>query len=201
MDEIQNSNGFQGASLAPRTTALPDSRVLDIGPEKVPSLFDYWQIILKHRWLLISTLLIVFSIVAVGTLKQKPSFQGSILVEIDPDPPSVVNFKEILQVASADVESYRETQYRVLESRSLAESVVKDLELYRLPEFYRSRRLFGLFESDPARIPSPTEDLDPSSEAFNNSIANFMNSMSVGPVRRSNLVERSEEHTSELQSR
>ena len=124
-----------------------------------------------------------------GTLKQKPSFQGSILVEIDPDPPSVVNFKEILQVASADVESYRETQYRVLESRSLAESVVKDLELYRLPEFYRSRRLFGLFESDPARIPSPTEDLDPSSEAFNNSIANFMNSMSVGPVRRSNLVE------------
>jgi len=140
----------------------------------------------------LSCLVVVFVTVVIGTLKQKPVSEGKVLIEINPEEPSVVNFREVAQVApTVDVDSYRETQYKILKSRSLAEHVVRDLQLYRYPEFYRWRMLFGLIEGDPAKIPS-AKDLGPpdaSSDAFGSSVGNFLRWVDVSPVRRSNLVE------------
>jgi capsular exopolysaccharide synthesis family protein len=136
--------------------------------------------------------LVVFVTVVIGTLKQKPIYEGKVLLEISPEEPAVVYFREVSQVApTVDVDSYRETQYKVLKSRSLAEHIVRDLQLYRYPEFYRWHMLFGLIEGSPTKIPS-VRDLGPpdaSSEAFGNSVGNFLASLDVNPVRRSNLVE------------
>src|SRR5205085_2768538 len=82
-------------------------------------------------------------------------YEGKVLLEINPEEPQVLNFREVAQEApTVDVDSYRETQYKVLRSRTLAEKVVNDLHLYQSPEFYRYRGLFGLYESDPEKIPS-----------------------------------------------
>jgi capsular exopolysaccharide synthesis family protein len=166
--------------------------VVDISPEEVPDLLDYWHVALKRRWSLLASLIVVFVTVAIGTLKQKPIYEGKVLLEINPEEPAVVNFREVAQVApTVDVDSYRETQYKVLKSRSLAEHVVRDLQLYRRPEFYKWRGFLGLFEGSPSKIPS-ARDLGPpdaSSEAFRNSVATFLSSVDVNPVRRSNLVE------------
>lgn len=164
---------------------------VDVSAEEAPHLLDYCNVILKRRWAVLSCLLIVFSTVAIGTLKEKPVYQGTALVEINPEPPNVLNFKEFLQIDTQDVDSYRETQYRILQSRTLAERVVGDLRLYLYPEFYRSHRLLGLIESDPKKIPSPSDlaPPDPNADAFRNSVTKFLNSVDVSPVRRSNLVE------------
>jgi capsular exopolysaccharide synthesis family protein len=130
--------------------------------------------------------------VAIGTLKQKPLYQGKVLVEINPEQPQVVTFREVVQAApGVDVDSYRETQFKVLTSRTLAERVVKDLQLYLYPEFYRSRAFFGLIESDPSKIPSSSDpgSPDPSSDAYRNSVKHFSDEVDVSPIRRSNLVE------------
>jgi polysaccharide biosynthesis transport protein len=170
---------------------LREPGILDVAPEETPHLLDYWNLILKRRWVVLSCLLIVFSTVAIGTLKERPVYQGKVLVEINPEPPNVLNFKEFLQIDTQDVDSYRETQYKILQSRSLAERVVRDLKLYLYPEFYQSHRLLGLIQSNPKKIPSPSDlgPPDPNSDAFRNSVKNFLESVDVSPVRRSNLVE------------
>src|SRR5579863_713969 len=172
--------------------SLQEPEILDVSPEEVPHLLDYWQVVIKRRWTILVCLLVVFSTVAIGTFKKKPVYEATVNIEIDPEQPQVLNFKEVAQAApTIDVDSYRETQYRVLESRTLAEKVVDDLELYRLPEFYRRRGLFGLWESDPDKIPSPSDHAPPdrTSEVYLNSVGRVQGSIDVNPIRRSNLVE------------
>ncbi len=192
MDEIERAHSDQSQALTfGEDGGSRRQETLDVMPEEVPHLLDYWHLIIKRRWTVLSCLLIVTATVAIGTLKQKPVYAGKVLVEINPEQPNVLNFKEILQIDNADVDSYRETQYKILESRTLAERVVKDLKLYLYPEFYRNRSLLGLLESDPHKIPSTSDPgpPDPSTDAYGNSIRQFMGSIDVSPVRRSNLVE------------
>ena len=179
-------------SLGRRSTAaLREEDVLDVSPEESLRLLDYWQIILKRRWIVLTCLLIVFTTVALATFKEKPVYAGKVLVEINPEEPQVLSFQQIAQAgASWDLESYRETQYKILKSRSLAERVVRDLHLYEYPEFYKGHAYLGLVTSVPAHIPSPSDPSPPdaSSEAFRNSVDNFMGATGVDPIQRSNLV-------------
>jgi capsular exopolysaccharide synthesis family protein len=192
MDENKIPQADQPQTLARiGPQALREQEILEVSPEEAPNLLDYWHVIVKRRWVVLSCLLIVFSTVAIGTLKQKPVYEGRVLIEIDPEQPNVLNFKEVLQVSTLNVDSYRETQFRVLQSRTLADRVVQNLKLYINPEFYRKQSLFGLLEADPEKIPSGSDPgpPDPSMDAYRNSVKHFQDSVSVGPVRRSNLVE------------
>ena len=150
MDESENLQRDPVRALARTATQpLEKPEILDVSPEEVPDLIDYWQLILKRRWTVLVCLLAVFTTVAIGTLKQRPVYVGKVLLEINPEEPQVLSFKEVTQAApTVDVDSYRETQYKVLQSRTLAEKVVNDLRLYLSPEFYRNQMFFGLFESD-----------------------------------------------------
>ncbi len=169
-----------------------EENILDVSPEESPRLLDYWNIILKRRWAVLTCLLIVFTTVAIGTFKEKPLYAGRVLIEINPEEPQVLSFQQIAQTGpSWDIQSYRETQYRILRSRSLAERVVRDLRLYQYPEFYQSHNYLGLVTKDPKEIPSASDPNppDPNSDAYRNSLSNFMKMMGVSPVERSNLVE------------
>ncbi|MGH9451662.1 MAG: GumC family protein, partial [Terriglobia bacterium] len=173
-----------------RLQAFDAQPIVDVSPEEVPHLLDYWAIILKRRWVVLACLVVVFTTVAIGTLKEKPVYQGKVLVEIDPEPPSVVNFKEVVSVNPVDVDAYLETQYKILKSRTLAQQVVDDLQLYRIPEFYTSRGIFGLIHSTPKVLPKSTDpNPDINSTYYRNSVAHTQNFLDISPVRRSNLVQ------------
>jgi polysaccharide biosynthesis transport protein len=186
--EVRESETLARAERA----SAQDSMVVDVAPEDVPHLLDYWEIVLKRRWLVLTCLLVVFTTIAIGTLKEKPVYEGKVLLEIDPEPPSVVNFKEVVSLGNnSDMESYEETQYKIIESRTLAERVVKDLQLYKDPEFIRDRYLFGLIDGSVPPLPSNIDQgpPDPSAQIFRNAVAYFTNAVDVEPVRRSNLLD------------
>jgi len=171
--------------------SLREEEVLDVSPEESLRVLDYWHIILKRRWIVLTCLLIVFTTVALGTFKEKRVYAGRVLIEINPEEPQVLSFQQIAQTGpSWDIASYRETQYKILKSRSLAERVVRDLRLYQYPEFYEGHKYLGLVTSIPKKIPSPSDPSPPdsSSEAFRNSVTHFMDATGVEPVERSNLV-------------
>jgi len=192
MDELERRQ--QTYTLQPvsdrASQALEPSTVVDVSSEEVPHLLDYWAVILKRRWVVLSCLIVVFATVAIGTLKEKPVYEGRVLLEIDPQPPSVVNFKEVVSVDPINIDDYLETQYKILKSRTLAERVVQDLQLYRLPEFYRARLLFGLIQSNPKVLPSGSDpNPDPNADYYRNSIRHVQEFVDISPVRRSNLVQ------------
>jgi len=189
--EVPNPDQAQSLVLSGPQSLRQPIETLDVSAEEVPHLLDYWHVIAKRRWVVLSCLLIIFTTVIIGTLKKKPIYEGKVLIEINPEQPNVLNFQEVLQLTSIDIESYRETQYKVLQSRSLAEHVVDDLKLYRYPEFYKGRFLFSLIESDPDKIPKASDPAPPdrTMDAYRNAVSNFINNIDVSPVRRSNLVE------------
>ncbi len=189
--EVPNPDQAQSLVLSGPQSLRQPIETLDVSAEEVPHLLDYWHVIAKRRWVVLSCLLIIFTTVIIGTLKKKPIYEGKVLIEINPEQPNVLNFQEVLQLTSVDIESYRETQYKVLQSRSLAEHVVDDLKLYRYPEFYKGRFLFSLIESDPDKIPKASDPAPPdrTMDAYRNAVSNFINNIDVSPVRRSNLVE------------
>jgi len=192
MDQIEVRHGGPTQSLARADSqVIREQDVLDVSPEEFRHLREYLQIILKRRWVVLTCLLAVFTTVAIGTLKQKPVYEGKVVVEINPEQPNVLNFKEVLQISTVDVDSYRETQYKVLQSRTLAERVVQALQLYKSPEFYQERWLFGLIVADPKTLPSNSNAAPPDvlSDYYRNSVQHLIDSMDVRPVRRSNLVE------------
>lgn len=194
MDEIEKSRVATTQSIV-RTNGEflgHDEKFVDIPAEaETPQLLEYWNLILKRRWTVLACALVVFTTVAIGTLKQKPLYEGRVLIEINPQPLDVLNIRQIEQINPLDFDSYRETQYKVIQSRTLAERVVQDLRLYQYPELYRARILFGLIVADPDKIPSKSDHAPPApeSEAYRNTVANFQGSIDVSPVRRSNLVE------------
>lgn len=193
MDENQITQvRGQDAALMRAERALPrEPVVLDVSPEEVPHLLDYWDLVRKRRWLVLTCTLVVFTTVAIGTLKEKPVYEGKVLLEIDPEAPSVVNFKEVVNPSTGDMESYQDTQYKIIQSRTLAEKVVRDLELYKDPEFIRNRYLFGLFEGSVPPLPANIDEgpPDPNAAIFRNAVGYFIGSVDVNPIRRSNLVE------------
>lgn len=191
MDEDGRFRQLSGSESLARVDALAarEPEVLDVPSEEVPHLLDYWDVILKRRWVVLACLLVVFTTVAIGTLKEKPVYEGKVEIEIDPEPPSVVNFKEVVTVSPTDVDAYEQTQYKILQSRTLAERVVQDLQLYRYPEFYQARSLFGLTRSNPPKLPpGPDAPPDTSADYYRNAVSNFMASVDVSPVRSTNLV-------------
>ncbi|MBZ5513971.1 MAG: polysaccharide biosynthesis tyrosine autokinase [Acidobacteriia bacterium] len=189
-NEFRHPETTQSLAKA-ETQAIHEQVVLDASPEEIWQLPDYWRIIVKRRWVVLTCLLVVFSTIAIGTLKQKAIYQGKVVVEINPEQPNVLNFKEVLQVSTVDVDSYRETQYKILQSRTLAERVTQTLQLYKSPEFYQNRWPFGLIETDPAKIPSASDPGPPDTSAdyYRNSVKHFLDAVDIAPVRRSNLVE------------
>ena len=189
--EVPTTDPAQSLVLSGPQSLRQPIEALDVSAEEVPHLLDYLHVVLKRRWVVLSCLLIVFTTVTIGTLKKKPIYEGKVLIEINPEQPSVLNFQEVLQLTSVDIESYRETQYRVLQSRTLAEHVIDGLKLYRYPEFYKGRLLFGLIQIVPDKIPkaSDPEPPDRSMPAYRNTVGHFIDNIDVSPVRRSNLVE------------
>src|SRR5581483_5157915 len=95
--ERSSSSLVQGLVPAPSETVLQNERFLEISPgEEVPELREYWNLILKRRWTVIACFVAVFLTVAIGTLKQRPVYEGKVTIEIDPEQPNVVNFREVV---------------------------------------------------------------------------------------------------------
>jgi polysaccharide biosynthesis transport protein len=102
--------------------------------EKEVHLRDYWKVIRKRAWMVLAIFLIAVVITAVKAYTTKPVYRGTACIQINIENPQVVDFKEIFTV-NMWAQDYYKTQYKILESRSLARRVVRKLRLSEHPEF------------------------------------------------------------------
>lgn len=135
MDEKNN--------LVPRerhteTLAMPGSFVtLDMMPRE-PHLYDYLMILRKHKWLIVSFLLAVLTVVAIGTFRMQPIYEATTRIEIDRENASVLPFQGqgiANDGVDQDLEGYIATQSEILTSATLAMQTVKSLHLDRDARF------------------------------------------------------------------
>ncbi len=146
----------------------------EIELEEELHLRDYWKIIVKYRWFVLSFFVIVVTLGAVWTFMQRPIYRATSTIWIEKEAPKVVSFQEVLSVDTSTTDYYQ-TQYQILQSQTIARKVIFKLKLFQHPEFV-------FLDGTPVEMPKSYNDIDIG-------IVNlFLSKLKVEPVRNSRIV-------------
>lgn len=96
---------------------------------------DYLRILVKHRWIAIFLFLFIVVSVAVYDFSSTPIYEASTQLIIEKENPKVVSIQEVMAVDASGTDYYQ-TQYKIIESRSVAREVIRRLGLDRSEEFF-----------------------------------------------------------------
>src|SRR5947199_5027791 len=118
-----------------------DNRVVDLSdsfeilePEEPIDLRVYARILRKRLATLLIVFFLVFTVVLIATLKEKPVYRAQVLLEIQKENADIPTIKDLYELESVS-DSYLKTQYTILASDSIARRVIDQLHLDSLPEF------------------------------------------------------------------
>lgn len=101
-----------------------------------PNLLDYFLILRKHQWLILTFLLTVVTIVTIASFKMKPVYVASARVEVDREIDNPLPFQNADSYDMyIDLDTYIETQTKILQSETLAMKTIRAMDLTRYPEF------------------------------------------------------------------
>ncbi|MFH0925539.1 MAG: polysaccharide biosynthesis tyrosine autokinase [bacterium] len=149
---------------------------------------DYYNIIQKRKWTVLTFLFITVIIVTIGSFKIKPVYKSTAQIVIEKENPNVLSFKEVMSVDTSDTDYYQ-TQYKIIASRSLARSVIKQLDLGKTIEFGGEpddnlrllfKRIKSIFTPEKTNLGGDEQDSD--------LVDSFLEKLEVEPVRNSRLV-------------
>ena len=183
-----------------KVTGSDTPRGYGVAPIGEPHLLDYGRIIYRRRHLALTAFVVVVLATAVYTFTATPIYEGRVQLLIEADTPKVVNFTEVINEAQSR-QDYYQTQYRLLQSRSLAKLTIDKLKLWHHEEFGGAPEvkgpglLAGVFAgvsgwfssaeaAEAAEPPLPTE-----TEEQQPVINTFLAKLNVAPIRNSRLVD------------
>ncbi len=179
--------------------------------EEETHLRDYWRIILKHRWIVLTFFAIIVTTATIYTFSLTPTYRATASLKIDYERPQILSFQEIGSPGHQNYgPEFMITQQKLLQSRSLAKRVI---EMFKAsgqpialdPSLSDSAGATGiwpawitnLFESRSSKPSEATEPAlrsesgasGPTEEQVTSRKVNALLSMlTVEPIRSSNLV-------------
>jgi polysaccharide biosynthesis transport protein len=177
----------------PGTITVPAYSVEQEGGAGLP-VVEYWRILRKRRWTVVSILLLVVVTVMIGTLKQRPVYRSKAVLQIDRENQNVFSFKEVFELDTSN-DDFLETAYKILASRTLAYRVIRKLHLENSPDFAVTppqgspgwmSRIWRRNPPGGAMAGTGDEQADPK---YKDAIDSFLSRLRINPVRRSRLVE------------
>jgi len=110
------------------------------------SIRDYLFVVLKRKWLILSLVLVVTSLVTIQAFRSPSIYAGETTIRIEEKPPNVLQTKEIVITGQSDP-NFWGTQLKLLENPALARQVVLTLDLQHNPAFFGGQTQGGVFSS------------------------------------------------------
>lgn len=173
-------------------------------------LMDHVRVVYKRRWIAFPVFLIFFVVGAVNALRQIPVYQGRAQVLIESDSPKVARLDQVFQAGNGYYDDdFLQTQFRILQSRSLAKRTLDALKLWDAPRLGNGPQpkgsisftgmawsaVYGAialvqkpFEQESAPQPAlPRADDETAAQSAR--IDAFLGGLSILPVRNSRIVE------------
>jgi capsular exopolysaccharide synthesis family protein len=182
---VPRENGSNGAvELIQTPSRLP---AWDLSPRE-PHLYDYLLILRKHQWLILSFMLAVVSITAIGTFRMQPVYIATSRIEIDRENSNILPFQGTDDYMM-DLENYIETQSKILTSETLALQTIRSGILSGQTDFATDPTASDAFATGSLANMKPPPELGA-----------FLASLSVKRVPNSRLMDISFESTSPLQA-
>jgi polysaccharide biosynthesis transport protein len=152
-------------------------------PEQNIHLLDLWHILKKRKWWFLGVLVTVILAVGLYTFLQTPIYRSSAILQIVQDNPAAIvgpaNPLEAGQVGAMSAllgrsDQFHETQYQILQSKTMAARIVEALNLKAHPSFK------NLEENYPEKTPYEIETMY---------LGGFLKRLEVRPLKNSYLVE------------
>lgn len=155
----------------------------DLSPRE-PHLYDYLLVIRKHQWLILSFLLIVVTIVSIATFRMQSVYVATARIEIDRENSNLLPFRgQDSYDYLVDLDTYIETQSKILTSETLALQTIRSTGLAGNPEFGSVAPSDAIATGSLANQKRPPE------------LGAFLGSLSVKRVPNSHLLDVSFEST------
>ncbi len=163
---------------------------------------DYVRVVYRRRYTAITAFLVILVAVVVYTYTRTPIYQASAQIQIDYENQKVVPFQEVTQREIGwDTSEYYQTQYKILQSRTLARRTLDSANLWTHPLLAGVGRGFSPANvargsadaaqgSDVARgfSPANTSPLpEPPSQSA--AIDSLLDGLTISPIRNSRLVD------------
>jgi succinoglycan biosynthesis transport protein ExoP len=105
----------------------------DLPPQESP-IGESLRVLIKRKWVVVTSLVTIFSVVAIASLKMTPVYEAGGTIEIN-KPDATLNFQNS---ATFSVDYFDptelETELKILQSDLLATQVIRELNLDRRPE-------------------------------------------------------------------
>ncbi len=135
-----------GGALAVKPAALNQPE-RDLSHSHVPILQQYLRVALRWRYVVLGILGACMVAGLIATLLMTPKYTAVSTIEISRESASVIGIQGVEREASIADQEFYQTQYGLLESRSLAERIASQLRLVDDPGFFE---LFGVSSDEPA---------------------------------------------------
>ncbi len=203
--------GCEPDAARPESHTGADEREMNVTATTKPirkpeiDLLEYWQIAWKRKWIILSAVAILVSLAALLSFTATPLYRATATLLLEEPSSNRLTIQDLLNsqgVGFAESGSYRNTQLRILQSRTIAERVAKRMDLGRRPEFNSNRAekqsliqmVKGLIRMDwlfPSKS-SPEGNAAAAAEADSNAARNtdfILAGMNVRPVDGTRLVE------------
>ncbi len=159
-------------------------------PDEVIDLRKYFMVINRSKWriLLLAILVSALTIFVVLNMKQIYSSKATLLIESQQA--KAVKIDEVYGINSAQQEYYL-TQFEILKSRTIAESVIDRLQLASHPEFVGQPGLLDDLRSLLPFLTAGTQQISAEGQAARDReklVQAFIERLSIEPVRKTQLV-------------
>jgi uncharacterized protein involved in exopolysaccharide biosynthesis len=186
-------------ATAPPTSALAShdlARLVASAHLEEPHFWDYWRVLVRHRWTIISVFLVTVMAAMVHTFTTRPVYIAAATLRLESEEPRVVKFEEVVRPAPEP--EYYQTQYKLLESRALANRVIGLLELDQHAEFAKPEDEAGWMVTAQAWareqlvrwVPMPPPTAEEATDLILESPLTraFLSRLTVEPMRNTRLV-------------
>jgi capsular exopolysaccharide synthesis family protein len=101
--------------------------------KKEIDLLEYWRIILKRKWVIVTVVALLVAISGIISFTTTPLYEAKVSILIEEPGSGMLTIQEILNSSANNsgdfMGTYFNTQLKILQSRSLAERVVKKMNL------------------------------------------------------------------------
>ena len=116
------------------------------GNQPETNLREYLFIILKRKWLILSLVLVITSLVTIQAYREPSTYQGSTTIRIEPKGGNILQTGTALVINQTDP-NFWGTQLKLLQSPILARQVILTLNLQDNPDFLGGQANSSVFSS------------------------------------------------------
>lgn len=177
-------------SAPPIVEAAPPSFVSNYTPVNSGEflLESLWRIVQKRKWIIIASVLIVFTMALIISARMTPIYDAQCRITLSKPVNNDLGLRDSASTSADEYWDYAvelETQTKILHSDALALEVIRNLQLDKNPAFTGPREK----KNAPQSALASSADMNPDSGEQARLLSLFSSSLKVNPIPRTRILE------------